>query len=343
MIFSVRGRAADRGIAVWPHTECTGRAGYASNGSGIVGPTVTELKDGAVRIAAPCLGPWSLRPRAFPPPDIRPKQKRDHFARCCPQDCRRRDLYPMIRKYLRPRQKRARMRAAKPSETPDHASCIVCGGGRGDTRLLSYAVVRSSIFRLIATDHPGWSEGRTICRAEFDTYLPAHIASLLSDETGDLEAEVLDSVINWAPISQQPAEDDALSFRQRMADRVASFDGSWTFILSFLALLVVWIVLNANPFLFRPFDLYPVILLNLAQSCIAAIQAPVIMMSQGRQDEKDRQQAKNADQVGLKTELEIRQLHEKIDHQTATQWQWLVDMQDARIGQPNAAAERLGT
>lgn len=116
-----------------------------------------------------------------------------------------------------------------------------------------------------------------------------------------------------------------------MADRVATFGGSWTFILSFCAVLVLWMVLNVTGILFKPFDVYPFILLNLALSSLAALQAPIIMMSQRRQEEKDRLRGENDYQVNLKAELEIRQLHEKIDHQLAHQWERLAEMQQIQI------------
>ena len=113
--------------------------------------------------------------------------------------------------------------------------------------------------------------------------------------------------------------------------RDAAFGGSWTFILSFCAVLVVWMALNMTAWLFNTFDPYPFILLNLVLSCIAALQAPVIMMSQKRQETKDRLRAENDYKINLKAELEIRQLHEKIDHQLARQWERLAEMQQIQI------------
>lgn len=107
-------------------------------------------------------------------------------------------------------------------------------------------------------------------------------------------------------------EDRAPTFGNRIADRVAIFGGSWKFILSFLLFMVLWIVLNFY-LLKQSFDPYPFILLNLILSTIAAIQAPVILMSQNRQEAKDRQRAVNDYLINLKAEIEVRRLHEKID------------------------------
>lgn len=103
-----------------------------------------------------------------------------------------------------------------------------------------------------------------------------------------------------------------LTFGQRAADKLADFAGSWTFILIFMLVLVIWIIANSI-MLARPFDIYPFILLNLILSCIAAIQAPIIMMSQNRQEEKDRIRAKNDYEINLKSEIIIEDLHYKLE------------------------------
>ncbi|MFN7103705.1 MAG: DUF1003 domain-containing protein, partial [Pseudorhizobium sp.] len=117
----------------------------------------------------------------------------------------------------------------------------------------------------------------------------------------------------------------------RAADAVASFGGSWGFIGTFGAVLILWMLVNASGMLTTAFDPYPFILLNLVLSCIAALQAPIIMMSQKRQDYKDRQRAESDYMVNLRAELEIRQLHEKIDHQMARQWNRLAELQQIQI------------
>ena len=108
------------------------------------------------------------------------------------------------------------------------------------------------------------------------------------------------------------------TFGDRMADHIAQFAGSWTFILLFIFFLVIWIIANAY-LLSKPFDAYPFILLNLFLSCVAAIQAPVIMMSQNRQEEKDRMRSLNDYKTNLKTEIIIEDLHQKLDQLIANQ------------------------
>ncbi|GAO43391.1 DUF1003 domain-containing protein [Flavihumibacter petaseus] len=121
------------------------------------------------------------------------------------------------------------------------------------------------------------------------------------------------------------------SFGERVADRVATFGGSWTFIILFLAVLFFWIILNGFMLVNRAFDPYPFILLNLILSCIAAIQAPIIMMSQNRQEAKDRQRAENDYLVNLKSEIEIRNLHQKMDLSIIDQFQHLCDIQQKQL------------
>ncbi|MEO0146727.1 MAG: DUF1003 domain-containing protein, partial [candidate division WOR-3 bacterium] len=107
--------------------------------------------------------------------------------------------------------------------------------------------------------------------------------------------------------------------------------GSWAFIGTFIGVLFAWITLNSVVFLWRPFDPYPFILLNLILSCLAAIQAPIILMSQNRQEARDRLHLQHDYQVNLKAELEIRNLHEKLDHLLTYQWQRLLEIQEMQV------------
>ena len=125
-------------------------------------------------------------------------------------------------------------------------------------------------------------------------------------------------------------EDKNPTFVSRVADRVASFGGSWKFILSFMLFMLVWILTNVY-LLTKPFDQYPFILLNLLLSTIAALQAPVIMMSQNRKEEKDRQRAVNDYMINLKSEIEVRNLHGKLDLLITEQMKTLFDIQKTQV------------
>ncbi|MBK6835999.1 MAG: DUF1003 domain-containing protein [Bacteroidetes bacterium] len=127
------------------------------------------------------------------------------------------------------------------------------------------------------------------------------------------EKEILNSIADNNPISKSPEEleNENLTFGEKMADKIALFGGSWKFIIAFMTFFGVWI--SVNIIAFNAFDPYPFILLNLILSCIAALQAPLIMMSQNRQDQKDRIRSENDYKINLKAELEIQQLNEKVD------------------------------
>lgn len=116
-----------------------------------------------------------------------------------------------------------------------------------------------------------------------------------------------------------------------MADKIATFGGSWAFLICFGVFLLIWILINSVALLWRPLDPYPFIFLNLLLSCLAAVQAPIIMMSQNRQEAKDRIRSEHDYQVNLKAELEIRHLHEKVDHLLSHQWERLVKIQELQL------------
>lgn len=124
---------------------------------------------------------------------------------------------------------------------------------------------------------------------------------------------------------------EILTTGQSVSDKVAKFGGSWYFIISFLFILVVWIVINTVLPLYSRFDPYPYILMNLILSCVAALQAPIIMMSQNRQEEIDRKRSENDYMINLKSELEIRSLHEKIDLLLEKQIKSLFDSQAKQL------------
>ncbi len=127
----------------------------------------------------------------------------------------------------------------------------------------------------------------------------------------------------------------------RVADVMAAFGGSWYFILFFLALMLFWIILNLY-WLSRPFDPYPFVLLNLILSTIAALQAPVIMMSQNRKEEKDRKRAVNDYMINLKAEIEVRNLQQKLDLLMAEQMKTLFEIQELQLQMIGEINTRLG-
>jgi len=178
--------------------------------------------------------------------------------------------------------------------------------------------------------------GSSICRPDLSRYSADYVESVLQSERGELSAlehEVLASLRDHETLSTNvDAESDrARTFGEQLADRIASFGGSWTFLILFGVFLAGWILANSLVLYWRPVDPYPFILLNLVLSCLAAIQAPVIMMSQNRQEAKDRLRSEHDYQVNLKAELEIRHLHEKLDHLLSHQWERLVEIQQVQL------------
>ncbi|HKI45623.1 MAG TPA: DUF1003 domain-containing protein [Balneolales bacterium] len=168
---------------------------------------------------------------------------------------------------------------------------------------------------------------------------PSQVRQLLAKGYRNLsiqERKLVRSVSQTFQLSSRNTNEafhDQLTMGQSVADKVAAFGGSWPFIFIFAGILIIWVILNSVILVkyHNSFDPYPYILLNLFLSMLAAIQAPVIMMSQNRQVAKDRMQADNDYAVNLKAELEILQLHEKIDDLREQKWMDLVKMQQEQI------------
>ncbi len=219
---------------------------------------------------------------------------------------------------------------------PTHRICAVCGRSVSAREGIAGGTVRPSVSDLISTDIPEWSPEKFICRVDLARYRGQYIQSMLESEKGELNSldqVVLESLRQHELLaSNVDAEfEQEWTLGERLADRIATFGGSWTFLLIFGAFLAGWIIMNSVVLYRRPVDPYPFILLNLVLSTLAAIQAPVIMMSQNRQEAKDRIRAQHDYQVNLKAELEIRHLHEKMDHLLSHQWERLVEIQQIQL------------
>jgi len=194
-------------------------------------------------------------------------------------------------------------------------------------------LIRKSIFDLIQEEHPEFNEESYVSLEELNKYRKKYIEKIVKQELGELnslEQEVVDSIKDQDFLSHSLEEvsDKDLTTGQRLADKVASFGGSWAFIISFFSFMFIWVLANIFLWVYEPFDPYPFILLNLILSCLASIQAPIIMMSQNRQEEKDRMRNLHDYQINLKAELEIRLLDEKMDHLIIHQNQRLTEMQE---------------
>lgn len=220
-------------------------------------------------------------------------------------------------------------------KSPEHA-CALCGKVLPARNLVSGEIVRTELATEIQKSCPQWSAELFICREDLARMRGRYVHSMLESERGELsslETEVVRSLEEHEILSSNiDAElEQHWSLGERLADRIASFGGSWAFLICFGGFLVLWIGLNSAVLLWRPLDPYPFIFLNLILSCLAAVQAPIIMMSQNRQEAKDRIRSQHDYQVNLKAELEIRHLHEKVDHLLSHQWERLVKIQELQL------------
>jgi uncharacterized membrane protein len=198
----------------------------------------------------------------------------------------------------------------------------------------------------IIKEHPDFNENSLLSTEELNHYRNLYIQNILAKELGtltDLEKQVVATMQNNQLITDKlnVSKKEKLTPGQKLADRVANFGGSWKFILIFCSFLICWMIVNVIVLSTKAFDPYPFILLNLILSCIAALQAPVIMMSQNRQEEKDRERAKNDYMINLKSEMEIRLLHEKIDHLIVNQQEKLMEIRQIQVDMMNDILDRL--
>lgn len=195
--------------------------------------------------------------------------------------------------------------------------------------------IREGVFKLISKDYPEFDQDCSISLDELNHYRRLYLSSLVEEERGELDAIDADvmNALKKNSILTENIEDEiegSLTLGQRIADKIADFGGSWTFILSFFSFILLWMTVNIWLLSVRPFDPYPFILLNLILSCLAAIQAPIIMMSQNREEQKDRQRAEHDYKINLRAELEIKLLSEKIDHMIVSQNRKLLEMQQVQ-------------
>jgi uncharacterized membrane protein len=212
----------------------------------------------------------------------------------------------------------------------------ISGKERPRRDLVPLDAVRPSLAERIRRDHPDLAPDALISVAELARFRTLYVEELLVAEHGELtelDRQVAESIATHETLAENVEEEfeDQWTLAERLSDHLASFGGSWTFISMFAVVLAVWIVFNLVVTEPARFDPYPYILLNLVLSTLAAIQAPIIMMSQKRQEAKDRLRSQNDYQVNLKAELEIRHLHEKVDHLLSRQWQRLAEIQQMQL------------
>ncbi|WP_153848223.1 DUF1003 domain-containing protein [Sphingobacterium paramultivorum] len=195
--------------------------------------------------------------------------------------------------------------------------------------------IRTGILSLLKSDFPDMYNDDYISIDELNQYRRLYLTSLVVQERGELaiiDEDVITAIRNNSILSEDIQEEleAQLTVGQKLADSVARFGGSWIFIITFFSFILVWMIANIIVLSRQPFDPFPFILLNLLLSCLAAIQAPIIMMSQNRQEQKDRVRGEHDYKINLKAELEIKLLSEKIDHLLIHQSKKLLEIQEVQ-------------
>ena len=214
--------------------------------------------------------------------------------------------------------------------------CAISGKPYPVRSLQSLGSLRPSLTEIILRDHPTLSHHAMISTAELDKYRMRYVEDMLLAEHGELTAldkEVAKSIAEHDTIAENIEDryDDTRKFSDRLSDNMARYGGSWYFLIGFGLFLLLWMAINTAIYAKWSFDPYPFIFLNLVLSCLAAVQAPVILMSQRRAESKDRLRAQSDYRVNLKAELEIRHLHEKLDYLVSKQWERLMEIQQLQL------------
>jgi uncharacterized membrane protein len=229
--------------------------------------------------------------------------------------------------------------------TGHHNICAVCGETKPAAQTLPASLVQPNLEALIRAKKPDWSNEGFICTICLNRFRTEFVRDQMEKDRGELsslEQEVVNSIHQGLLVADNLNKefDKGLSFGDQLADKVAEFGGSWKFIILFFAVMAVWITANCVYFLWHPWDPYPFILFNLILSMLAAIQAPIIMMSQNRQEARDRLRAENDYQVNLKAEIEIRAVSERMDQLLHNQWGHLLEIQQMQIEMLEELAEK---
>ena len=214
--------------------------------------------------------------------------------------------------------------------------CQICKKPKSPHSGMVAELVRPSLLEFIKKETPGLDSKWFICFDDLGEFRKNYVKDVLQEEIGELSAldhEVIESLQQHEILSSDISKqfEKKLTFGERLSDHIAEFGGSWKFLITFGAVLLIWIAINGIILVTHAFDPYPFILLNLILSCLAAVQAPIIMMSQNRAEARDRLRAENDYKVNLKAELEIRHLHEKIDHLLRRQYNRLFEIQQIQI------------
>jgi uncharacterized membrane protein len=224
---------------------------------------------------------------------------------------------------------------ASMQQPKDLVTCSICQRKLPRRMCTPASALRPSLADRIRLAHPDLAAEGHVCFQDLSRLRGEWVNQMLENQKGELsrmEDQVLGSIRREEILARKLMREDRkkATFGQRAADHLARFGGSWIFLMTFAGTMAGWIGLNVARGS-HAIDPYPFILLNLMLSCLAAVQAPIIMMSQNRQEGRDRKRAESDYQVNLKAELEIRSLHEKMDHLLDHQWQYLMEIQQIQV------------
>ena len=224
--------------------------------------------------------------------------------------------------------------------------CQICKQQKQLREVVTAASVREPVVETIQKTHPDWSPSGFVCLSDLNQFRAKYVQDVLQANKGELSAledRVMRSLKEEELLSANINIEFAqrLTLGERLADKMASHAGSWRFLIGFAIVLILWIALNSVVLVLKPFDPNPFILLNLVLSCLAAVQAPIIIMSQKRQEARDRLRAEQDYLINLKAELEIRHLHEKMDHLLMNQWQRLLEIQEVQTDLMEELARKI--
>ncbi len=215
---------------------------------------------------------------------------------------------------------------------PSEVTCQICGLAKSETELWPGELLQEGLKETIKKKYPQWVSTGYICLADLNRLRGEYLEDLLQEDAGQvtaLQQQAVGAIEQHELLSRNlnVAFEQELTFWERLSDKVASFGGSWGFIIGFGVVICLWFAVNSLVLWMQPFDPYPYIFLNLVLSGLAGFQAPIILMSQNRQDAKDRLRSEFDYRINLKAELEIRNLNEKMDLMLRQQWHRLLEIQ----------------
>lgn len=214
--------------------------------------------------------------------------------------------------------------------------CSLCQRACGPHDIIPGEIIHDPYTDLVREQHPAWTPEQHVCISCLHACQSTHLQATSAEEDiafAQQEAELADTLrsLELSSRNRRVEWEAQRTPGERVSDTVAAFVGSWTFLLIVAVILIIWVGLNTVVLLIRPFDPYPFIFLNLVLSLVAALQAPLILMSQNRQDARDRARSEHDYRVNLRAELEIRHLHWKLDQLLTQRWQHLLQMQEQQI------------